>query len=101
MLKSKEKKIAEFPAILIGQFGENELFKNCITGFEAMNYCLSTLLDGQAQLGGRIIMIECKNIPYLIELYEQFGFSKIEKDYEEEELLQMIKILQEDEIIEK
>lgn len=66
-----------------------------------MQYCLNTLLDGQARLGGRIIMLECKNIPYLINFYNQFGFFKIEKDYEEDELLQLVKILQEDELIER
>lgn len=99
--KIKGEKITEFPTILIGQFGKNDLFKGSITGFEAMQYCLSILLDGQARLGGRIIMLECKNISYLIEFYKKFGFSKIEKDYEEGELLQMVKILQEDEVIEK
>lgn len=45
-------------------------------------------------------MLECKDIPYLIRLYEKFGFSVLEKEYEKGELLQMIKILEEDEIIE-
>lgn len=65
-----------------------------------MEYCLLTLLKGQSILGGRIIMLECKDIPYIIELYENFGFQKLEKDYDEGELLQMIKILEEGEIIE-
>lgn len=99
--KIKGEKITEFPAILIGQFGKNDLFKDCITGFEAMQYCLGILLDGQARLGGRIIILECKNIPYLINFYGEFGFTKIQKEYEEGELLQMVKILQEDEVIEK
>lgn len=45
-------------------------------------------------------MLECKDIPYLISLYEKFGFNVLEREYEEGELLQMIKILEEDEIIE-
>ena len=45
-------------------------------------------------------MLECKDIPYLISLYEKFGFNVLEKDYEEGDLLQMIKILEETEIIE-
>ena len=93
-------KITEFPAILIGQFGKNELYQNCISGSEVMEYCLLILLEGQLRLGGRIIMLECKDIPYLISLYESFGFQKLEKEYDEDELLQMIKILEEDEIIE-
>lgn len=94
-------KITEFPAILIGQFGRNELYLDSITGHEMMQYCLYTLMEGQARLGGRIIMLECKDIPYLIDFYSKFGFFKIEKDYEEGELLQMVKILQEGEVIQK
>ena len=80
--KRKGKIITEFPTILIGQLGKNDLYEDYITGSEVMHYCLATLLRGQAR-------------------YEGFGFQKIEKDYEEDELLEMIKILQEEEIIEK
>jgi len=45
-------------------------------------------------------MLECKDVPYLINLYEKFGFDVLDKDYEEGELLQMLKVLEEDEIIE-
>ncbi|MGB4590325.1 MAG: hypothetical protein WBI17_14000 [Clostridiaceae bacterium] len=93
-------RITEFPTILIGQLGKNEMYSDVIEGSEVLEYCLATILEGQARLGGRIIMLECKNIPYLIKLYEKFGFSFLEKDYEENELMQMIKILGEDEIIE-
>lgn len=98
--KIKGEKITEFPAILIGQLGKNDLYLGSISGSEVTEYCLITLLKGQARLGGRIIMLECKDVPYIIRLYESFGFQKLEKEYEEEELLQMIKILEEDEIIE-
>ena len=84
-------KITEFPTILIGQFSGNEL----------MQYCLNTVFDGQMHLGGRIIMLECKNISYLIQFYEQFGFVKLDKDYHDGELLQLIKVLREEELIEK
>lgn len=96
--KVKGNKITEFPTILIGQIGKNEIYKSSISGFEVVQYCLGTLLEGQARLGGRIVMLECKDIPYLINLYEEFGFQKVEKEYEEGELLQMIKILVEDEL---
>ncbi|MCR6546604.1 hypothetical protein [Dehalobacterium formicoaceticum] len=98
--KIKGDKITEFPSILIGQLGKNEMYQDKISGEEALEYCLATILEGQVRLGGRIIMLECKNIPYLIDLYEKFGFKVLEKDYEKDELLQMIKILNEDEIIE-
>ena len=99
--KARGDKITEFPTILIGQLGKNDLYEDSITGFDVMQYCFAKLLEGQALLGGRIIMLECKDIPYLIELYEAFGFKKLEKDYEEGELLQMIKVLEEEELIER
>jgi hypothetical protein len=97
--KINGEKITEFPVMLIGQIGKNDLHKDKITGYKVMEYCMSTLLDGQMRLGGRIIMLECKDIPYLLEFYEQFGFMKLDRDYEEGELIQFIKILQEDELI--
>ena len=76
------------------------MYPDAISGTEIMEYCLLKIFEGQLRLGGRIIMLECKDIPYLIRLYEQFGFNVLEKDYEDGELLQMLKILEEDEIIE-
>lgn len=97
-----KEKITEFPAILIGQVAKNELYKDCISGFEVMQYCLSILLSGQTYLSGRIVILECKkDVPYLIDFYNQFGFIMLEKDYEGEKYIQMLKILNEDEIIEK
>ena len=93
-------RITEFPAILIGQIGKNETYSDKITGAEVLEYCLAMILEGQVRLGGRIVLLECKEVPYLIELYEAFGFHVLEKDYEDGELLQMIKILEEDDIIE-
>lgn len=93
-------RITEFPSILIGQLGKNEMYLGTISGSEVLEYCLAKILEGQVRLGGRIIMLECKDTPYLVSLYEKFGFNVLEKDYEEGELLQMIKVLEEDEIIE-
>ena len=93
-------RISEFPTILIGQIGKNDKFSQSITGSEVIEYCLATIFEGQEKLGGRIIMLECKDVPYLIRLYKKFGFDLLEKDYENGELLQMIRLLDEDEIIE-
>jgi predicted GNAT family N-acyltransferase len=98
--KIKGLKITEFPSILIGQLGKNEMYTGAVSGSEVLEYCLATILEGQVRLGGRIIMLECKDEPYLINLYEKFGFNVLEREYEEGELLQMIKILEKDEIIE-
>ena len=98
--KYKGETITEFPAMLIGQIGKNDLYTELISGFEIMEYCLATLMAGQVYLGGRIILLECKNIPALITLYEKFGFKIIQRDYNDGELFQMIRVLGENEIIE-
>lgn len=98
--KINGEKITELPTILIGQLAKNDLHRDGITGFELMNYCLSTVLDGQEKLGGRIIMLECKNKSYLIEFYKKFGFIMLEKEYKEDDHLEFIKILSDDELIE-
>ncbi|MFA5675412.1 MAG: hypothetical protein WDA65_02720 [Christensenellales bacterium] len=97
--KARGKRILHFPAILIGQLGKNDQYKAEIKGEEIMQFCLSTVMDGQNKLSGRIVMLECRNIPYLFSLYEKFGFRKIEKKYEPDELFQFVRILREDEII--
>ena len=97
--KMKGQKITQFPVILIGQIGKNDLYRRDITGYEMMQYCLSTLLDGQERLGGRIILLECKNNPFLIDFYSRYGFKVIDRDYQADELIQMIKILQDQELI--
>lgn len=98
--KAHGERILELPVILIGQFAKNEACAIPIDGTDLMQYCLNMVLDGQMHLGGRIILLECKEVPYLIDFYGRFGFSKLEKDYAEDELIQMVKVLQEDEIIE-
>lgn len=93
--KVKSKVITEFPVILIGQLGKNDEYKDKILGSELMQYCLSTVLDGQQILGGRIILLECKNTPYLVDkFYPKFGFKKIESDCQpNDELIQFIKVI--------
>lgn len=99
--KINGERITEFPTILIGQFAKNELYiSSRFSGAELMQYCLSTLLDGQMRLGGRIVMLECKDIPHLIDFYGDFGFIRLERDYEEDELIQLIRILKEEDLIE-
>lgn len=98
--KINGKLITEVPAILIGQIGKNDLHKDRIKGSLLMQYCMSTVLDGQARLGGRVVLLECKNIDYLVKtFYPSYGFKKLEKEYSADELIQFIRTLNEDELI--
>lgn len=91
--------LTELPVILIGQLGKNELIENNISGDKLMKICISTVLDGQYKLGGRIIMLECKNIKYLKDFYNKFGFTEIKSEDSNDQLLQYIRILSEDDLI--
>ena len=92
--------LTELPAILIGQIGKNELIENNISGYKLMNFCINTIFEGQHKLGGRIIMLECKNVDYLKEFYSKFGFSEINSEKpSDDQLLQFIKVLSEDDLI--
>jgi hypothetical protein len=68
--------------------------------YSVLDYRLAKILEGQIRLGGRLIMLESKDIPSPVQLYEIFGFKVLEKDYQQNELLQMIKIIDEETIIE-
>ena len=46
--KIKGTKITEFPTILVGQVGKNDLYEKLISGEEIMKYCLSVAFKGQA-----------------------------------------------------
>ncbi|MBP1920695.1 hypothetical protein [Youngiibacter multivorans] len=91
--------ITELPAILIGQIGKNELYKDNVTGHKIMEFCLNTIFDGQARLGGRLIILECKKVPYFYGFYEQFGFNKLEKEYQDDEFVQFFRIFEENELV--
>ncbi len=45
-------------------------------------------------------MLESNDIPSPVQLYEILGFKVLERDYQQNELLQMIKIIDEETIIE-
>lgn len=65
-----------------------------------MEYCIGTILNGQENISGRMIMLECKPIQPLINLYSRFGFSKIEEEEPSPNgLIQMIRILQPHELV--
>lgn len=99
--KIRGNRITEFPTILIGQFGKNEFYDDSgFSGDELMGYCLSTIFEGQTKLGGRIIMLECQDIPYLIDFYGRYGFERLDRNYEEGELIQLLRILSEEDLIE-
>lgn len=99
--KNKSEVLTSLPAILIGQLGKNDSFAHKITGELLMDFCISIILEGQELLGGRILLLECKNKPKLKEFYGRYGFTEVEfiddepvtEEDAENKMIQMIKVL--------
>jgi len=97
--KINNKKLTEIPGILIGQLGKNTDSNKTIKGNDLMAYCMAAIYQGQHYLGGRIIILECKNNAYLKTFYERHDFNLLEKDYQKDELLVYTKIIDEKELL--
>lgn len=91
-------------APLIAQIGKNfcDNLNNLITGDELLQMACDTVAQVQMNIGGKIVYLECENIPCLLEFYKSNGFrefSKRELDKDEKEdlygdyLIQMIKYM--------
>lgn len=63
-------------APLIGQLGKNyfDNYNKLITGDELLNIACETVREGQKILGGRLVYLECEDVPPLINFYERNGF---------------------------
>lgn len=63
-------------APLIGQLGKNFVngYDELITGDELLKIACDTVAEGQRIFGGRVVYLECEDIPALIDFYERNGF---------------------------
>ena len=63
-------------APLIGQLGKNYRndYNKLITGDELLQIACDTVRDAQRLLGGKLVYLECENVPALINFYERNGF---------------------------
>ena len=90
------KRLSEFPCYLIGQLGKNAVYPaDLITGDVIMEYTLGVIGQASELAGGRIILIECRPIEYLIDFYRRNGFSYYddEPDLDGNLMIQMIRLI--------
>lgn len=85
-------------APLIGQLGKNyfDNYNKLITGDELLNIACETVREGQKIFGGRLVYLECENVPPLINFYERNGFynfGRRESTDEGKFLIQFLKYL--------
>ena len=92
------------PVPLIGQLGKNyaKSYNKLISGDELLKLALDKVKEMQLLVGGRLVYLECEDIPRLVDFYSSNGFvnfGKRELDRDETEmisgeyLLQMLKYL--------
>lgn len=91
--------LKSFPAILIGQFAKNDFACNSFSGDLLMSFCFSKILEGQKILGGRVLLVECKNVTKLLDFYSEYGFNVIAESNGDNKLLVLNRILTDDEIV--
>ena len=76
--KSHGKVITDFPCYLIGQLSKNsDIEGNTLSGKELIDFAYSVIAAAMNAVGGRYVMIECKNIKKLTEFYKNNDFHEI------------------------
>ncbi len=88
-------RISDFPCYLIGQLSRNSSVpKSAVSGEEIINHAFSVIKSAMLNVGGRAVMIECRNDKKLIEFYIKNGFSLIDNIPDGETvMIQMIRII--------
>jgi hypothetical protein len=79
--------------MLIGQFGKDEVLARDIEGASLFDMCIKTVYAAQRIIGGRFVMLECREIKNIVSFYMKNGFERLQLD-ESDGYLQMIRRLQ-------
>lgn len=75
------KNASRIKAFLIGQIGKNKGINNNYLNLKLILDDVYTVISKvQSLIGGRVIFLECENIPRLIRLYENHGFKLLETE---------------------
>jgi hypothetical protein len=72
--------IYDFPVYLIGQVAKNDTYKNEISGEAIIDHAISVISFAQDKVGGRVVLVECENVPYLLDFYKKLNFKVIKED---------------------
>ena len=85
--------ISDFPCYLIGQLAKNSDIKNnTVTGSELLYAAFDIIASAAEAVGGRYMMIECRNEEKLLRFYEDNSFTEIDRIPDEDvPMVQMIR----------
>lgn len=87
--------INDFPCYLIGQLSKNSAIKeNFIDGEYLVECAIDIIQESVNAVGGRIVMVECKNNSKLLKFYTDNQFTEIAQIPDgDDEMIQMIRKL--------
>ena len=85
------KVIKSVPCYLIGQLAKNSAIQNAVGGSALLNEALSTINLAVEKVGGRYVLIECRDDPHLRKFYTDNGF--VEFDTLPDENLPMVQMV--------
>ena len=80
------------PCYLIGQLGKNDLYWKDIEGRLLVDQAMNILLKGRELVGGKFVIVDCKDIDSVTTFYESNGFIRVQLD-SERELAQFVRFL--------
>lgn len=88
-------KIKDFPCYLIGQLSRNSTVdKAKISGDKIVEYALSIIKSAMCDVGGRAVMVECRNRKKLVNFYRNNGFEVVDNIPDgDDEMIQMIQVV--------
>ncbi len=91
--KEHGKQISNFPCYLIGQLARNSnVPKDTISGAELLKIANTIIGEAVKLVGGRNILVECRNNEKLIQFYLDNGFYKVSQVPDESQsMVQMIR----------
>lgn len=91
--KEHGKPISNFPCYLIGQLARNSnVPKGSLKGSELLDFAYGIIAISVDAVGGRNIMVECRNIPKLTHFYISNGFFQVSQIPDENiDMVQMLR----------
>ena len=78
--------------ILIGQFGKDLVTAKDIEGKILFDICIETVYMAHKIIGGRFVLLECRDIEKIVLFYKRNGFQSLQYD-ENDKYLQMVRRL--------
>ena len=88
--------ISDFPCYLIGQLSKNSnIRENPISGKNLLDTAFDIIASAAEAVGGRYMMIECRDREKLLQFYRRSGFTEIDRIPDEDiPMVQMIRKIQ-------